>query len=145
MERNNTRMVRIDEDELECLRKLAEPIVQSRIVRIDEDELECLRKLAEPSTTDRAYRQKVTPVTNTKSRLSSNNNDDNKIFVHDDEFFHRVEKKVVTQVPGKKLESKKSEDINESAEKFIQKFKQQLLLQRLESIENVEKMLERGL
>ncbi|KAK4350257.1 hypothetical protein RND71_029570 [Anisodus tanguticus] len=46
--------------------------------------------------------------------------------------------------PPKKLESKPSEDINESAENFIKKFKQQLLLQRLESIENYEEMLKRG-
>lgn len=43
------------------------------------------------------------------------------------------------------LETKKSEDINESAENFIQKFRQQLLLQRLESLENYDKMLARGL
>ncbi|XP_060206548.1 pathogen-associated molecular patterns-induced protein A70 [Lycium barbarum] len=46
--------------------------------------------------------------------------------------------------PPKKLERKQSEDINESAENFINKFKQQLLLQRLESIENYEEMLKRG-
>nr|XP_009594192.1 uncharacterized protein LOC104090725 [Nicotiana tomentosiformis] len=44
----------------------------------------------------------------------------------------------------KKLESKPSEDINDSAEAFIRKFKNQLLLQRLESIENYEQMLKRG-
>lgn len=43
-----------------------------------------------------------------------------------------------------KLERKTTEDINESAEAFIKKFKQQLLLQRLESIENYEEMLKRG-
>ncbi|XP_015069451.1 uncharacterized protein LOC107014101 [Solanum pennellii] len=36
----------------------------------------------------------------------------------------------------KKLESKPSEDINESAENFIKKFKKHLLLQRVESMEN---------
>ncbi|KAL2516581.1 uncharacterized protein Fot_30552 [Forsythia ovata] len=46
--------------------------------------------------------------------------------------------------PPKKLERKTTEDINESAEAFITKFKQQLLLQRLESIENYEQMLKRG-
>ncbi|KAJ7951883.1 DUF761 domain protein, partial [Quillaja saponaria] len=45
----------------------------------------------------------------------------------------------------KKLESKPSQDINQSAEAFIQNFRKQLLIQRLESIENYEKMLERGL
>ncbi|PSS17868.1 Protein phosphatase Slingshot 1 like [Actinidia chinensis var. chinensis] len=44
----------------------------------------------------------------------------------------------------KKIESKPSMDINESAEAFINKFKQQLLIQRLESIENYEQMLKRG-
>ncbi|XVF74713.1 hypothetical protein PTKIN_Ptkin13bG0133700 [Pterospermum kingtungense] len=44
-----------------------------------------------------------------------------------------------------KLEKKPSVDINESAEAFIQKFRHQLLLQRLESIENYEQMLARGL
>lgn len=36
------------------------------------------------------------------------------------------------------------EDINASAEAFIQKFRQQLLLQRMESIENYEKMVNTG-
>ncbi|WRX27056.1 Protein of unknown function DUF761 [Theobroma cacao] len=44
-----------------------------------------------------------------------------------------------------KLEKKPSVDINESAEAFIKKFRHQLLLQRLESIENYEQMLARGL
>ncbi|OVA10090.1 Protein of unknown function DUF761 [Macleaya cordata] len=46
----------------------------------------------------------------------------------------------------KMIESKASiEDINESAEAFIKRFRQQLQIQRLESIENYEKMLARGL
>ncbi|XP_058226750.1 uncharacterized protein LOC131335434 [Rhododendron vialii] len=44
----------------------------------------------------------------------------------------------------KKLESKASMDINECAEEFINRFKQQLLIQRLESIESYEQMLARG-
>ncbi|GFZ04089.1 hypothetical protein Acr_16g0007130 [Actinidia rufa] len=44
----------------------------------------------------------------------------------------------------KKMENKTSMDINESAEAFINKFKQQLLIQRLESIESYEQMLKRG-
>ena len=75
-----------------------------RMVTIDEEERESLRKLAEDD-------------------VPNNNNNNN----------------------NKKLESKKSEDINESAEKFIQNFRQQLLIQRLESIENYDKMLARGL
>ncbi|XAR50566.1 hypothetical protein NMG60_11004921 [Bertholletia excelsa] len=35
-------------------------------------------------------------------------------------------------------------DINESAEAFIRKFKQELRLQRLQSIENYKQMLARG-
>ncbi|KAK6912198.1 Protein of unknown function DUF761, plant [Dillenia turbinata] len=45
----------------------------------------------------------------------------------------------------KQLEKKTTEDINASAEAFIKKFRQQLLIQRLESIENYEQMLGRGL
>ncbi|KAJ1429119.1 hypothetical protein SESBI_08473 [Sesbania bispinosa] len=37
------------------------------------------------------------------------------------------------------------EDINASAEAFIKNFRQHLLLQRLQSIENYEQMLARGL
>nr|BAJ53236.1 JHL06P13.17 [Jatropha curcas] len=46
---------------------------------------------------------------------------------------------------AQKLESKPSMDINESAEAFIKNFRHQLLIQRLESIENYEQMLARGL
>lgn len=37
------------------------------------------------------------------------------------------------------------EDINECAEDFIKRFRQNLLLQRLQSIENYKQMLARGL
>ncbi|KAJ8774811.1 hypothetical protein K2173_017257 [Erythroxylum novogranatense] len=47
-------------------------------------------------------------------------------------------------LPTQKLESRPSMDINESAEAFIKKFRQQLLIQRLESLENFEQMLARG-
>ncbi|KAL0319159.1 UNVERIFIED_CONTAM: hypothetical protein Sangu_2072100 [Sesamum angustifolium] len=53
-------------------------------------------------------------------------------------------KKVVAPPRNSKLERKPTEDINESAEAFIKKFKQQLVLQRLESIENYQQMLKRG-
>ncbi|BFG24632.1 hypothetical protein CerSpe_109060 [Prunus speciosa] len=49
------------------------------------------------------------------------------------------------EAPKNKLERKSTEDINESAEAFIKKFRKQLLIQRLESIENYEQMLARGL
>ncbi|KAK3016696.1 hypothetical protein RJ639_007101 [Escallonia herrerae] len=42
------------------------------------------------------------------------------------------------------LEGKPSEDIDESAEAFIRKFRQQLVIQRLESIENYERNKKRG-
>ncbi|GAB4850088.1 hypothetical protein Ancab_029386 [Ancistrocladus abbreviatus] len=45
----------------------------------------------------------------------------------------------------KKLERKTTEEVNASAEAFIKKFRQQLLIQRLESIENYQQMLARGL
>lgn len=52
-------------------------------------------------------------------------------------------KKVATV--SSSLEKKQSSrDINESADAFIKKFRQQLVIQRLESIENYEKMLARG-
>ncbi|KAH7857980.1 hypothetical protein Vadar_018575 [Vaccinium darrowii] len=54
---------------------------------------------------------------------------------------------VRTDAKPKKLVILKREpsiDINQSAEEFINKFKQQLLIQRLESIENYEQMLARG-
>ncbi|GAU22302.1 hypothetical protein TSUD_261020 [Trifolium subterraneum] len=56
---------------------------------------------------------------------------------------HEAEKKVTQQT--KKLERLPSEeDINASADAFIKNFRQQLMLQRLQSIENYEKMLARG-
>lgn len=54
-----------------------------------------------------------------------------------------VDKKEVAKKA--ELEKKPSMDINESAEAFIQNFRKQLLIQRLESIENYEQMLARGL
>ncbi|KAL2243456.1 UNVERIFIED_CONTAM: hypothetical protein Sindi_0463600 [Sesamum indicum] len=51
---------------------------------------------------------------------------------------------VVAPPRSNKLERKPTEDINESAEAFIRKFRQQLVLQRLESIENYQQMLKRG-
>ncbi|KAL5756383.1 hypothetical protein ACOSP7_020816 [Xanthoceras sorbifolium] len=58
---------------------------------------------------------------------------------------HVTQKKPEVASNINKLESKPSMDINESAEAFIKKFKNQLLIQRLESIENYEQMLARGL
>ncbi|GAA0148809.1 hypothetical protein LIER_08148 [Lithospermum erythrorhizon] len=56
-----------------------------------------------------------------------------------------LENKTMEAVPQKKkLEKEPSQDINKSADAFIQRFRQQLLLQRLESLENYEQMLKRG-
>ncbi|KAK2425414.1 hypothetical protein QL285_035660 [Trifolium repens] len=60
---------------------------------------------------------------------------------------HNEAKKVENSVDtnNKKLERKTTEDINASADAFIKNFRQQLMIQRLQSIENYEKMLARGL
>ncbi|XP_068647089.1 uncharacterized protein [Aristolochia californica] len=39
---------------------------------------------------------------------------------------------------------RQASDVNEHAEAFIRRFRQQLMIQRLESLENLEKMLARG-
>lgn len=49
---------------------------------------------------------------------------------------------VVTETKNKKVERKESMDVDQCAEAFIANFRKQLLLQRLESIDN---MLSRGL
>ncbi|CAK8574676.1 unnamed protein product [Lathyrus sativus] len=56
---------------------------------------------------------------------------------------HEVEKKVSHQ-PRKLERLPSEEDINASADAFIKNFRKQLMLQRLQSIENYEKMLARG-
>ena len=53
----------------------------------------------------------------------------------------RSEKKVTESEKTKKP----VEDINASADAFIKNFRKQLLIQRLQSIENYEQMLKRGL
>ncbi|XP_010532165.1 PREDICTED: uncharacterized protein LOC104808229 [Tarenaya hassleriana] len=53
--------------------------------------------------------------------------------------------KSAEKTTARKLESKPSMDVDECAEAFIRKFRQQLLLQRLESMENYEKTMARGL
>lgn len=49
---------------------------------------------------------------------------------------------IVAALPKKATTT--TEDINESAEAFIRRFRQQLLLERMESVENYEQMLKRG-
>jgi hypothetical protein len=60
---------------------------------------------------------------------------------------HNESKKAENSVEtnNKMLERKTTEDINASADAFIKNFRQQLMIQRLQSIENYEKMLARGL
>ncbi|KAG8388284.1 hypothetical protein BUALT_Bualt02G0109600 [Buddleja alternifolia] len=53
-------------------------------------------------------------------------------------------KKVAPPPLSRKLERKLAEDINKRAEAFIRKFRRQLVLQRLDSIENYQQMLKRG-
>uniref|UniRef100_A0A7N0TG03 Uncharacterized protein n=1 Tax=Kalanchoe fedtschenkoi TaxID=63787 RepID=A0A7N0TG03_KALFE len=56
-----------------------------------------------------------------------------------------LEKKpLVAATRVRRLERKSTEEINKSADDFIKKFRHQLLLQRLESMENFQQMLERG-
>ncbi|GAV66004.1 DUF761 domain-containing protein, partial [Cephalotus follicularis] len=66
--------------------------------------------------------------------------------------FREINRAMVSHVTHKKLaaarnkvESKPSMDINESADAFIKKFRKELMIQRLQSIENYEQMLARGL
>ncbi|KAI4355727.1 hypothetical protein L6164_004474 [Bauhinia variegata] len=56
-----------------------------------------------------------------------------------------AERKEAAASTTAKLERKPTEDIDASADAFIKNFRQQLLIQRLQSIENYEKMLARGL
>ncbi|WVY99880.1 hypothetical protein V8G54_025950 [Vigna mungo] len=55
----------------------------------------------------------------------------------------RISEKKVTEESEKT--KKGVEDINVSADAFIKNFRKQLLIQRLQSIENYEQMLKRGL
>ncbi|KAJ8637639.1 hypothetical protein MRB53_011906 [Persea americana] len=55
---------------------------------------------------------------------------------------HLREKKAPVEV---KNINPRPDDINECADAFIKRFRQQLQIQRLESIENYEQMLARGL
>ncbi|XP_057546855.1 uncharacterized protein LOC130825582 [Amaranthus tricolor] len=144
MEKNykiiNSRRVIIDEDEQESLQKLEERDQNGRMMKrkqnyekrvtIDDDERECLRRLAETTiaTNKLNYRQYIPLIKTATNKLN------------------QMEKKEkIIGFDNNLLETKKSEDINESAEKFIKNFKHQLLLQRLESIENVDEMIARGL
>lgn len=45
---------------------------------------------------------------------------------------------------ARRLERKSTEEINKCADDFIKKFRQQLLLERLESMENFQQKLQRG-
>lgn len=56
----------------------------------------------------------------------------------------KTEAKVTDQSQTKKAININNEDINASADAFIKNFRQQLLIQRLQSIENYDQMLARG-
>ncbi|CAO2821706.1 unnamed protein product [Amaranthus hypochondriacus] len=144
MEKNykiiNSRMVIIDKDEQECLKKLEERDQNGRMMKtkknyekrviIDDDERECLRRLAETSIATSKFKHcQYIPL----------------IKIGTNKLNQKEKKEKIIGFNNNLLETKKSEDINESAEKFIKNFKHQLLLQRLESIENVDKMIARGL
>ena len=58
---------------------------------------------------------------------------------------HGAEKKIEALDQTKKLQKKPIDDIDASAEAFIKNFRQQLLIQRLQSVENYEQMLAKGL
>ncbi|KAI8017482.1 hypothetical protein LOK49_LG04G02587 [Camellia lanceoleosa] len=95
--------------------------------------------------------RELTKMKNSKSPLChtskvSPNTEQEKQSRRFDDDFRGKKSSTTTAVAAaeKKLESQPSMDINESAELFINKFKQQLLIQRLESIENYEQMLARG-
>ena len=114
--------VRDEKEETEKMKKNNKVLtINSKLVTIDEDEKECLRRLAETTCTTTTNKNDQ-PLVGFNQKLKLKDEDNNN-----------------------KLESKKSLDINESAEKFIQNFKQQLLLQRLQSIENVDNIIARGL
>ncbi|KAD6794638.1 hypothetical protein E3N88_05534 [Mikania micrantha] len=50
-----------------------------------------------------------------------------------------------TKTVAEKAELPTVADIDQSAEEFIMKFRRQLMIQRMESIENYHKMLARGI
>lgn len=70
-----------------------------------------------------------------------NNNNNMKMTSSRKEICNGTTNIVVTETRNKKVERKASMDVDKCAEAFITKFRNQLLLQRLESIEN---MLTRG-
>lgn len=84
-----------------------------------------------------------------KSRLSFSVNNQERKSTSMDGFRNKSAKTTFIakslELGTKKLEREPSVDINESAEAFINKFKRELMIQRLESIENYEQMLARGL
>ncbi|CAI9114013.1 OLC1v1037484C1 [Oldenlandia corymbosa var. corymbosa] len=82
------------------------------------------------------YKEEADPVIRREKKITSTDNGQHQGIVGG--------KKVEEPNKNKALERKSTEDINQSAEAFINKFRQQLLLQRLESIENYEQMLRRG-
>ncbi|KAL9244675.1 hypothetical protein vseg_018430 [Gypsophila vaccaria] len=141
------KMARIDEDGIKVMNKGNFASSNNKNnnyhavkVKLDEDELECLRKLGESSTS----RNKVSNL-KVATNNNNNNNDNNSVICEISSNNSNNNDDEETYVFENCVDDEFEEDINESAEKFIRSFKKQLLLQRLESIENVDKMLARGL
>ncbi|CDY36554.1 hypothetical protein IGI04_022273 [Brassica rapa subsp. trilocularis] len=74
--------------------------------------------------------------------MKNNNNKKNMKMSSGQESGNGTTNIVVTETKNKKVERKTSMDVDQCAEAFIANFRKQLLLQRLESIDN---MLSRGL
>ncbi|AES68118.1 hypothetical protein MtrunA17_Chr2g0332831 [Medicago truncatula] len=94
------------------------------------------RSYIQPSSDLKKIEEKVTTNMREKMRNSSTS------LSYDHNEVKKVEDSFET---NKKLERKTTEDINASADAFIKNFRKQLVIQRLQSIENYEKMLARGL
>lgn len=75
-------------------------------------------------------------------RNNNNNNNNNMKMNSAQESGNDTTNIVIKETRNKKVERKASMDVDQCAEAFITNFRKQLLLQRLESIEN---MLSRGL
>ena len=97
----------------------------------------------ESSSKSHSYQNSKIPEPNNVRNLKDNNNNNNNRAISS----NLSEKKPASAIPKPEEQKPPSvdDDINENAEAFIQKFRHQLLLERLESIENYEQMLARGL
>jgi len=104
---------------------------------IRESHINMRRSYIQPSSDLKKIEEKNTINLREKMRNSSTS-----LSSYDHNEVKKVEDSFET---NKKLERKTTEDINASADAFIKNFRKQLVIQRLQSIENYEKMLARGL